>query len=220
MNITAKICGINDAAAMQTAVDAGARFVGLVFYPPSPRALEPDAAAALADLVPAGVTKVGLFVDPEDTLLDHVRDKVSLDMVQLHGAESPERCRSVRSRTGLPVMKAIKVASADDLAAADDYDGAVDWLMFDAKAPADMANALPGGNALAFDWTLLAGRDWPVPWMLAGGINAGNVAEAVAASGATVVDVSSGVEVAPGRKDPARIRAFLAEIARLSRVSC
>jgi len=92
--------------------------------------------------------------------------------------------------------------------------------MFDAKAPADMANALPGGNALAFDWTLLAGRDWPVPWMLAGGINAGNVAEAVAASGATVVDVSSGVEVAPGRKDPARIRAFLAEIARLSRVSC
>ncbi len=220
MNITAKICGINDAVAMQTAIDAGARFVGLVFYPPSPRALEPDAAAALADPVPAGVTKVGLFVDPDDTLLDHVRDKVSLDMVQLHGAESPERCRSVRSRTGLPVMKAIKVASADDLAAADDYDGAVDWLMFDAKAPADMANALPGGNALAFDWTLLAGRDWPVPWMLAGGINAGNVAEAVAASGATVVDVSSGVEVAPGRKDPARIRAFLAEIARLSRVSC
>jgi len=220
VNITAKICGINDAVAMQTAIDAGARFVGLVFYPPSPRALEPDAAAALADPVPAGVTKVGLFVDPDDTLLDHVRDKVSLDMVQLHGAESPERCRSVRSRTGLPVMKAIKVASADDLAAADDYDGAVDWLMFDAKAPADMANALPGGNALAFDWTLLAGRDWPVPWMLAGGINAGNVAEAVAASGATVVDVSSGVEVAPGRKDPARIRAFLAEIARLSRVSC
>ena len=220
MNITAKICGINDAAAMQTAVDAGARFVGLVFYPPSPRALEPDAAAALADLVPAGVTKVWLFVDPDDTLLDRVRDKVSLDMVQLHGAESPERCRSVRARTDLPVMKAIKVASADDLAAADDYDGAVDWLMFDAKAPADMANALPGGNALAFDWTLLAGRDWPVPWMLAGGINAGNVAEAVEASGATVVDVSSGVEVAPGRKDPARIRAFLAEIARLSRVSC
>jgi len=220
VNITAKICGINDAVAMHTAIDAGAHFVGLVFYPPSPRALEPDAAAALADPVPAGVTKVGLFVDPDDTLLDHVRDKVSLDMVQLHGAESPERCRSVRSRTGLPVMKAIKVASADDLAAADDYDGTVDWLMFDAKAPADMANALPGGNALAFDWTLLAGRDWPVPWMLAGGINAGNVAEAVAASGATVVDVSSGVEVAPGRKDPARIRAFLAEIARLSRVSC
>ncbi len=215
MSVTAKICGINDATAMQTAVEAGATFVGLVFYPPSPRTLEPEAAAALAELVPSGITKVGLFVDPDNTLLDRVLAKVPLDMIQLHGSESPERCRTVRARTGLPVMKAIKVANADDLISANAYEGAVDWLIFDAKAPTDMADALPGGNALTFDWTLLADRNWPVPWMLAGGINAENVERAIAASGAGVVDVSSGVEAAPGRKDPTRIRAFLTAVKSL-----
>lgn len=205
----AKICGINDATAMQTAVAAGAAFVGLVFYPPSPRSLNPEQAAKLAVLVPEDVTKVGLFVDPDDTLIDAVLAKVSLDLLQLHGSESPERCQELRSRTGLPIMKVIKVADGNDVDSAHTYDGAVDWLMFDAKAPRDMKNALPGGNALAFDWTLLAGHEWSVPWMLAGGLNPDNAADAVAASGAAVVDVSSGVESAPGRKDPARITAFL-----------
>ena len=186
MSVTAKICGINDETAMRTAIAAGARFVGLVFYPPSPRALDPDAAASLAALVPAGVAKVGLFVDPDDALLDAVLAKVPLDLIQLHGDESPERCLDIRERTGLPVMKVIKVA-----------------------------NALPGGNALAFDWTLLSAQEWPVPWMLAGGLNADNVTEAVLASGATIVDVSSGVEAEPGRKDPDRIRAFLEEVGSL-----
>lgn len=213
MNVLAKICGINDDTAMRTAIEGGAKFVGLVFYPPSPRSLEPDAAAKLAALVPEDVVKVGLFVDPGNELLDRVLAVVPLDMIQLHGEESPERCLDVRERTGLPVMKAIKVATADDVAATQDYAGAVDWLMFDAKAPAEMENALPGGNALAFDWTLLATGEWPVPWMLAGGLNPDNVTEAVGASGALVVDVSSGVESAPGRKDPARIREFLAQVA-------
>lgn len=209
MTVQAKICGINDETAMRTAVADGAAFVGLVFYPPSPRALDPDQAATLAALVPDHVTLVGLFVDPDDGLIDDVRAKVSLDLIQLHGSESPERCQALRTRTGLPVMKAIKVDDAKDVEAAHAYDGSVDWLMFDAKAPKDMKNALPGGNALAFDWTLLAGQEWNVPWMLAGGINPDNVVAAVEASGAVVVDVSSGVESAPGRKDPLRITAFL-----------
>lgn len=215
MTIDAKICGLNDATAMRTAVSAGARYVGLVFYPPSPRALGPDEAAELAALVPENVTKVGLFVDPDDTLIDTVLAKAPLDMLQLHGSESPKRCAELRTRTGLPVMKAIKVADADDIASAHDYLGSVDWLMFDAKAPKDMKGALPGGNALSFDWTLLSGQTWPVPWMLAGGINPGNVVAAVEASGATIVDVSSGVESEPGHKDPAKIEAFLEALKNL-----
>lgn len=209
--VAAKICGINDETAMRTAIAAGARFVGLVFYPPSPRAVEPEDAAELAALVPSGVTKVGLFVDPDDALLERVLAYVPLDMIQLHGSETPERCREIRARWNLPVMKAIKVSTSGDIDDAEAYDGAVDWLMFDAKAPKDMKGALPGGNALAFDWTLLAGRDFPVPWMLAGGLDPDNLAEAVRLSGAKVVDVSSGVESAPGRKDPQRIEAFLSK---------
>ncbi len=207
--VATKICGINDETAMRTAIAAGARFVGLVFYPPSPRAVEPEDAAELAALVPSGVTKVGLFVDPDDALLERVLAYVPLDMIQLHGSETPERCREIRARWNLPVMKAIKVSTSGDIDDAEAYDGAVDWLMFDAKAPKDMKGALPGGNALAFDWTLLAGWDFRVPWMLAGGLDPDNLAEAVRLSGAKVVDVSSGVESAPGRKDPQRIEAFL-----------
>lgn len=215
MGVDAKICGITDAVAMRTAVEGGARFVGLVFYPPSPRALTPEAAAALAALVPSNITKVGLFVDPDDALLEAVLGTVTLDMLQLHGSESPARCAEIRERFRLPVMKAIKIGTAEDVALADSYLGSVDWLMFDAKAPAEMDNALPGGNALAFEWSLLAGRSWPVPWMLAGGLVPGNLAAAVAASGATVLDVSSGVESEPGRKDPAKIKDFLETAAGL-----
>ena len=216
MTVRAKICGINDAAAMQTAVAHGAGFVGLVFYPQSPRSITPGTAAKLAALVPEGVTKVGLFVDPDNAQIARVLDEVPLDLLQLHGEETPERCAEIRRHFGRPVMKVIKVETLDDVESANDYVDVVDWLMFDAKAPTSMTDALPGGNALPFDWTLLAGWSWPVPWMLAGGLTADNVATAVAQSGAPVVDVSSGVESAPGKKDPAEIERFLEAVAGLS----
>ena len=215
MTVTAKICGIKDAAAMQTAVDNGAGFVGFVFYPQSPRSITPGTAAQLAAMAPEGVTKVGLFVDPDNVLLSQVLDEVPLDILQLHGEETPSRCGEIRERFDLPVMKAIKVGKLEDVETANNYRGVVDWLMFDAKAPESRPGALPGGNALAFDWTLLAGWIWPVPWMLAGGLNADNVATAVSRSGADFVDVSSGVESAPGKKDPAEIVRFLEVVAEL-----
>ena len=215
MTVAAKICGINSAVAMQTVVANGAGFVGLVFYPQSPRSITPGTAATLAALVPDGVTKVGLFVDPDNALLTRVLDEVPLDLLQLHGDETTDRCTDIRTRFGRPVMKVIKVATLDDVGAASDYCDAVDWLMFDAKAPSSMPDALPGGNALPFDWTLLAGWSWPVPWMLAGGLDADNVATAVTKSGALVVDVSSGVESAPGKKDPTEIERFLETVAGL-----
>jgi len=215
MKVRAKICGLNDRDAVRAAVEAGAAFVGFVFYPPSPRALTPDRAAELAAIVPASVGKVGLFVDAGDAEIDTVTARVALDMLQLHGAETPERAAELRSRTGLRVMKAISVASASDVERATLYYESADWLMFDAKPPKDMSGALPGGNALAFDWLLLKGWDFPLPWMLAGGLDAGNVQEAVRLSGAHFVDTSSGVESRPGVKDPERIRAFLKAVAAL-----
>ena len=215
MAVTAKICGIKDAAAMQAAVDNGAGFVGFVFYPQSPRSVSPGTAAKLAAMAPEGVTKVGLFVDPDNVLINQVLGAVSLDLLQLHGDETPSRCEDIRERFELPVMKAIKVATLEDVDIANNYSHTVDWLMFDAKAPDSRPDALPGGNALAFDWTLLAGWAWPVPWMLAGGLNADNVAAAVSRSGAAFVDVSSGVESAPGKKDPAEIVRFLEAVAEL-----
>jgi len=215
MTVTAKICGIKDAAAMQAAVANGAGFVGLVFYPQSPRSITPGTAAQLAALVPDEVTTVGLFVDSTNLHIKNVLNEVPLGLLQLHGDETPSRCEEIHDRFELPVMKAIKVATLEDVEAANDYARVVDWLMFDAKAPESRADALPGGNALAFDWTLLAGWVWPVPWMLAGGLDADNVATAVARSGAKFVDVSSGVESAPGKKDPAEIERFLAAVAEL-----
>ena len=215
MAVRAKICGINSREALDAAVAGGASFVGFVFYPPSPRALTPAAAGELAAAVPRTVGKLGLFVDDPDERIAEVLAKAPLDMLQLHGQETPARVAAIRRHFGLPVMKAVKVAGADDLAAADGYVGVADWLLFDAKPPKEMTGALPGGNALAFDWQLLAGRAWPSPWMLSGGLTPENLGEAVRISGARVVDVSSGVEAAPGQKDPAKIAAFLAEAARL-----
>lgn len=215
MAVEAKICGINAPEAMAAAVEGGAAYVGLVFYPPSPRAVTERQAAALAVLVPSSVVKVGLFVDMDDEGFRRILAAVPLDLLQLHGAETPERVRAVRALTGLPVMKAIKVATEADVAAADRYLGIADRLLFDAKAPPDLKGALPGGNALAFDWQLLGTHRWPCPWMLSGGLDAGNVADAVRISGAPAVDVSSGVERRPGVKDPAKIRAFLETVKRL-----
>lgn len=209
MTIAAKICGLSDAETLRAAVEAGAALVGFVFYPPSPRAVTPAQAKALAADVPAGVQKVGLFVDPDDALLDEVLAAVSLDLLQLHGQERPERVAEIAKRTGVPVMKVIKVAERADIEAAHAYEDVADRLLFDAKAPKTMADALPGGNGLVFDWNLLGGKSWRRPWMLSGGLDAGNVADAVRISGAPAVDVSSGVETAPGAKDPAAIKAFL-----------
>jgi phosphoribosylanthranilate isomerase len=213
MAVEAKICGIADPAALNAAVTGGARLVGFVFFPASPRALKPAVAAALAAAVPPGVLRVGLIVDAPDAEIEAILAEVSLDLLQLHGSESPDRAASVRARFGIPVIKAIAVADAGDVDAARSYNGLVDRLLFDARPPAGASR--PGGNARAFDWRILAGRAWRQPWLLAGGLTADNVAEAVRLTGADAVDVSSGVEDAPGHKSPALIRAFLAKVAQL-----
>jgi phosphoribosylanthranilate isomerase len=215
MTLRAKICGLSTDDAVAAAVADGAAFVGFVFYPRSPRAVTPAQAAALAKLVPESVGKVGLFVDDDDARFAEVLATAKLDLLQLHGAETPARVAEIRAMTGLPVMKAVGVAGAADIAAADTYLDVADWLMFDARPPKDMAGALPGGNALAFDWTLIAGRRWKLPWMLAGGLTPDNLAEAARISGAAYVDVSSGVEDAPGRKSLAKIAVFLEATRRL-----
>jgi len=191
------------------AIAGGASHLGFVFYAPSPRALEPAKAAALAASVPAGIVKVGLFVDASDEEIAQTLAAVPLDMLQLHGDETPRRLKDLRRRFAKPVMKALRIASAADIAGADEYLPVVDRLLFDAKPPPEMTGALPGGNALSFDWSLLAGRAWSKPWMLSGGLNTGNLAGAVHATGARTVDVSSGVEDSPGRKNPEKIAAFL-----------
>ncbi len=212
--IQAKICGVNSPAAALAAVAGGATFIGLVFYPPSPRSLSAQAAAELASLVPERVGRVGLFVDPEDGELEAILSHVPLTMLQLHGREHPERLAQIKRRFALPVMKAIGVAHPADLEDAAPYLETADWLLFDAKPPRE-PDALPGGNARPFDWRILAGRSWPIPWMLSGGLTAARLAQAVRITGASVVDVSSGVEDRPGVKNPDRIRAFLETAAGL-----
>ena len=207
MAVEVKICGITDEEAMDAAIEAGADYVGLVFFPPSPRHVTPERAAELVEFTPGEVTKVGLFVDPDDAALDAILTRVRLDLLQLHGGETPERIEAIRLEYGLPVMKVLSVARAGDLDAAEPYLAVADRLLFDAKPP--KGATLPGGNAVSFDWSILSGRKWGLPWMLAGGLTPANVAEAVRISGATAVDVSSGVESAPGFKDAEKIRAFI-----------
>lgn len=203
-----KICGLSRPSHVADAVAAGAAYVGFVFFPKSPRNVSAEVARDLALDVPFGVAKVGLFVDPSDAFLDEVLAQVPLDLVQLHGHESPERVAELRARAGLPVMKAVGVSTAEDLPHLEAYEAVADQILVDAKAPAGAA--LPGGNGLPFDWQLIAGRSWTRPWMLAGGLTPENVAEAVRLTGATQVDVSSGVESLPGEKDAELIRAFVA----------
>ena len=215
MTVTTKICGVNAPEAVAAVRAGGASHMGLNFYPPSPRYVSPTLAASLAAGIPGEVCRVGVFVDADDDTLAATLDTIKLDLLQLHGGESVERVAAVRARFGLPVMKAIRVAGAADIATADAFAEVADWLLFDARAPAHMKDALPGGNALRFDWRLIAGRSWRTPWMLSGGLEIGNVAEAVAVSGARVVDVSSGTEDRRGHKSPAMIEAFLAQVAGL-----
>lgn len=211
--VKAKICGISTPETMQAALDAGARWVGLVFFPKSPRNVSIATAAELSRMVGTGTRVVGLFVDPSDELLADVTGQVPLDLIQLHGSETPERVAAIRARFNLPVMKALKVGDTADLDAATAYEPVVDMLLFDAKPP--RGAILPGGNGVAFDWSLLTGRVWSKPWMLSGGLDPANAAEAIRATGARAVDVSSGVEEAPGRKSPDLIRAFLEAVGRV-----
>ncbi len=206
-----KICGLRRESDIAVAAGAGARYAGLVFFPKSPRAVGIDEAVALAAAVPEGMARVGLFVDPDDALLDAVLKRVPLDILQLHGRESPPRLAQIRNRHGLPIMKAVGLADPADFGALWDYGLAADMLLIDAKPAPDAV--LPGGNGVAFDWRLLVGRRILKPWLLAGGLTPGNVAEAIRLTGARGVDVSSGVESAPGVKDPDLIRAFCAAAA-------
>lgn len=203
-----KICGLTRAQDVAVAAAAGATYVGFVFFEHSPRHLGPEAARALAIEVPPGIAKVALVVDAGDAELDRLTQMVPVDMLQLHGGETPARVAEIKARYGLPVMKAIGVADRDDLDQIDRYGAVADQLLIDAKPPKDADR--PGGNAAVFDWSLIEGRDWPLPWLLAGGLTPQNVAQAVVRTGAQQVDVSSGVEEAPGRKDAERIRAFIA----------
>jgi len=208
VKVRVKVCGLTRVEDMHAVVQAGAAYVGLNFFARSPRHVSPQAAREIALAAPPGLARVGLFVDAEDALLDAVLATVPLDFLQLHGAESPERMAELRARYGLPLIKAVGVADAGDLPELAEYGRVADMLLVDAKPP--RGAVLPGGNGLAFDWRLIAGRRWACPWMLAGGLTADNVALAVQMTGARQVDVSSGVESAPGVKDAARIAAFVA----------
>ena len=209
MSVAAKICGLNSEDAVAAAVEGGAAYLGFVFYPPSPRAVSPARAAELCAAVHSSVLRVGLFVDADDDAIRAVLDAAPIDILQFHGAEAPERVAEVKARFNRPVMKAVAVAAPEDVLAAGRYEDHADMLLFDAKPPR-RADALPGGNGLAFDWRLIAGREWRRPWMLSGGLTAALLPKAVRASGASAVDVSSGVERRPGDKDPEKIREFLA----------
>ncbi|HVJ35860.1 MAG TPA: phosphoribosylanthranilate isomerase [Terriglobia bacterium] len=209
MAIEAKICGLRTPEAIETAIAGGAAFIGLVFYAKSPRYLTPEAAGALSRPVAGKVGRVGLIVDANDAEIAAILTACPLDMLQLHGKETPERVAEIRAKFSHPVMKVLSVATAEDIAGARAYEDVADRLLFDAKPPKNMVGALPGGNAVSFDWNLLAGQAFRRPWMLAGGLTVTNLAEAVRTSGARAVDTSSGVEDQPGVKNLQKIKDFL-----------
>ena len=205
--VSVKICGISTVDDVRACAGAGANYMGLVFFEKSPRNITIPAARDLALAAPVGLAKVALVVNPSDAELDAIAGTVPLDMIQLHGRETPERVAEVKARYGLPVMKAVGIADANDLPKLESYFGVADQILVDAKPP--KGGELPGGNGLSFDWRLIAGRRWPCPWMLAGGLTSENVAEAVTMTGAKQVDVSSGVEDAPGQKNAELIQKFV-----------
>ncbi len=207
MTTKVKICGLKTETALEAALVGGADYVGLVFFPPSPRNVTPAAAKALADKARGRARIVALAVDPDDALIDTITSAVAPDLIQLHGEETPERVAAIRRRCGTPVMKAVKVETSDDARRALAYREAADLILFDARAPADSTR--PGGNGAPFDWRTLAAVKDEVAYMLSGGLTPDNVADAIEATGAKIVDVSSGVETGPGEKDPELIRRFL-----------
>jgi len=214
MSVKVKICGVKSEAALAAALEGGADYVGFVFYPPSPRSLSPAEAGRLAAAARGKARIVALFVDPDDELLAEVMGALGPDLIQLHGTETPERVAEIHRRWGRPVMKAVSIATQADAEDALRFADIADLLLFDAKAPPDLKDALPGGNGITFDWRILSGMTGRVPFMLSGGLNPENVAEAIRLTGAQMVDVSSGVEAKPGEKDPQLIRRFLAAVKR------
>jgi phosphoribosylanthranilate isomerase len=214
MTTKIKICGLSTRDTLEAALTACADYVGFVFFARSPRNLSLAQARELAGIVEGRAKKVALVVDADDTMLDAIIANLRPDMLQLHGCETPERVAAIRARTGLPVMKAIGVATADDVAHAAAWRYAANMILFDAKPPPDAL--VPGGNGRPFDWSLLRGVDPGLPWMLSGGLDAGNVGEALKMTRAPAVDVSSGVETAPGVKDAGLIRAFIEAARTLS----
>jgi len=213
MSVQAKICGVSSPEAVTAALEGGAAFLGFMFFARSPRNIAPEAAARLAEPVRGRAKVTAVLVDPSDAEVDRVAQILAPDLIQLHGAETPARARAIGERAQAGIIKVLPVAEASDLDAAAAYDGLVEHLMFETKPPKDAER--PGGLGVAFDWTLLSGRRFQRPWLLAGGLNPWNVAEAIAASGAPIVDVSSGVERGPGLKDPALITAFLDAVRRV-----
>jgi phosphoribosylanthranilate isomerase len=212
MPVRAKICGLSEPVTLDAAVAGGASHVGFVFFPPSPRHLSFERAAALAGRVPDHVGRVGVLVDPDDATVDAAVQAGRLAVLQLHKT-APDRVAALRRRTGLETWAAVPVKTRADLTAAGSYRGAADRILYDAKTPDDAA--LPGGMGIRFDWRLLAGFDHPLPWALSGGLDANNVTEAVGITGARLVDVSSGVESAPGVKDADKIAGFLSTATKL-----
>jgi phosphoribosylanthranilate isomerase len=212
--VKVKICGVRTREIVDTAIDAGADYVGLVFFPKSPRYVAPDAARPLAETASGRIETVAVLVNPDDALIDEILATVRPDLLQLHGAETPDRVAAIKSRLGLRVIKAIGVATADDVAKAAAYRGIADMILFDAKAPA--GSDLPGGHGLAFDWRALGGPSVEHPFALSGGLDPDNVWEAAVTTRASMVDVSSGVERAPGEKDPDLVRRFI-QAAKASR---
>ncbi len=207
MTTLIKICGLTTAGALDAALSERADLVGFVFFPPSPRHVSLDLARDLGTQVRGRARKVALTVDADDALHDAIVAALAPDMLQLHGHESPERVRALKARFGLPVMKALPVETAADLDAVPAYAAAADWLLFDARPPKDATR--PGGLGRPFDWTLLKGLDPGLPFMLSGGLDPGNVGQALEVTGAPAVDVSSGVELTPGVKDPTKVMAFI-----------
>ncbi|MEM9276945.1 MAG: phosphoribosylanthranilate isomerase [Pseudomonadota bacterium] len=202
-----KICGLSTPEAVDAVIAGGATHMGLIFFEKSPRHVSTETAAELSNHAGNRITKVAVSVDADDTYLDEIVAEAKPDMLQLHGSETPERVKELKSRYGLPVIKVIAIREADDLEKAQDYVGVADMFLFDAKPP--KGSELPGGNGVAFDWEIMDQWSENVPYILSGGLDAGNIAEAQNRSGAKAVDVSSGVESAPGRKDPNLIREFL-----------
>ena len=206
--VNVKICGLTTVEAVQDTVAAGADYIGLVFFPKSPRNLDFDTAQRLAQQIPSHVKTVALMVNPSDDFLRELLEHVDVDILQLQGSESAERVREIKELSGKPVIKALGVSSQDDLATLESYKGLADQILLDAKAPKDADR--PGGNGASFDWSLLTDTSIDVPWMLAGGLTIENVKEAITVSHARQVDVSSAVESAPGVKDKEKVRAFIA----------
>ncbi len=215
MNITAKICGLSTPDTVSTAVSHNAAFLGFVFYEKSPRYVTPAQMARLSKDVPEHIKRVALCVDADDQQLKKIVDTAAPDFLQLHGRETPERAIQIRDLIDLPLIKAVQISKVEHVERAHDYEAVANILLFDAKPSATDLEALPGGNALSFDWSLLSRETWDIPWVLSGGLTKDNVGSAIKMTGAQMVDVSSGVESVRGVKDPRLIEEFLETVGRL-----